>query len=140
MDDMVVGGGGASTGKNLFAAEDDDRYPVERNYEPDEPSVPKSIHGGGGRAAKQSRGDDNDYHSTGPKGISSLPEEVLPNGDRPIRPKAEENYLDMDPDVPSEYPEPAGNAESFGAGEHPLEGVPNFHELPAPEQLQGKYR
>lgn len=135
---MVVGGG-ASAGKNVFAAEEDEGYPAEQNYEPDEAPAAKSIYGGGGRAAKQSR-DGDDYHATGPKGISSLPEEVLPNGDRPIRPKAEENYMDMDPDVPSEYPEPVGNAESFGAGDHPLEGVPNFHELPAPEPLQGKYR
>ena len=70
----------------------------------------------------------------GKGGIASAPEEYLPNGDRPIRPKAE---------GPSEFDEEAAYlpdrfGETFPEGEHPLEGVPNAAELPAPEELVGK--
>ena len=73
------------------------------------------------------------------RGISSSPEHVLPNGDRAIKPKQQSSYNDVDPnmeeeDVPDRFQEP----QTFEAGQHPLEGVPNHAELPAPEPLAGK--
>lgn len=56
--------------------------------------------------------------------------------DRPIRPKATDDYRDPDPD--SKYNEPAPAADmgdQFPNGEHPLEGVSNFMNLPVPEQV-----
>jgi centrosomal protein CEP104 len=74
------------------------------------------------------------------RGIASAPEEYLPNGDRPIRPKSRTDYEDADPDagiidVPERFKE-----ENFSPGAHPLEGMPNFEELPIPEELRGKSR
>lgn len=56
--------------------------------------------------------------------------------DRPIKPKVSLDYNDSDPTVDGG----GGNApnlplEKFPAGDHPLEGVKNFLELPTPEQL-----
>lgn len=72
------------------------------------------------------------------RGIASAPEEYLPNGDRPIRPKSSTDYDDVDPqkDIPDRFKED----ETFEQGKHPLEGIENFEELPVPDELRGKSR
>lgn len=62
-------------------------------------------------------------------------DEVLIEGDRPIRPKAAPKYDDPDPEMPEEDPVPQ---EDFPDGKHPLIGVPNYHDLPTPEELSIK--
>ncbi len=60
--------------------------------------------------------------------------------ERPIKPKAHADYNDRDPMI--EEPEPAGGTgmptESFPVGEHPLEGIQGFLDLPTPEALSIK--
>ena len=53
------------------------------------------------------------------------------DNDRPIR----NNKQDLD-----EYPPEEPPGESFPMGKHPLQGVANCLELPAPEELSGKSR
>lgn len=136
-DDVVVGGGAA---KNVFA-DDSGGYEDDTSFSPQDPVAAKVIRGGGS-SAKHSRDDDEYRNGGGTRGIRSSSDEILYDGDRPIRPKAEENYLDQDPNAPTEYPVSVnrGGDDNFGPGQHPLEGIPNFQELPAPEPLQGKYR
>jgi hypothetical protein len=55
--------------------------------------------------------------------------------ERPIRPKARVDYNDIDPTIETEAAAPAVPTESFPPGQHPLEDVPNFQDLPTPEQL-----
>jgi centrosomal protein CEP104 len=77
-------------------------------------------------------------------GIASAPETLLPDGDRPIRPKAQPTYMDQDPLAGAAAPVAdfgSGNdVETFPPGQHPLQGIANFAELPAPESLQGNLR
>jgi centrosomal protein CEP104 len=76
-------------------------------------------------------------------GIASAPEKILPGGDRPIRPKERTTYDDRDPNGPSkdDYEEQHyQNDNEFSPGEHPLEDIPNFEELPNPEELRGKLK
>lgn len=58
--------------------------------------------------------------------------------DRPIRPKNNEYYNDQDPDQEN-YEEKILNTdqpkEDFPQGEHPLEGIPQYSDLPTPEPL-----
>eukprot|EP01035_Chromulina_nebulosa_P021465 gene21465-27803_t len=54
---------------------------------------------------------------------------------RPIKPKANLQYDDHDVDN-NAYSN--NNEERFPPGQHPLEGIDNYAELPAPEQLLGK--
>jgi len=78
-----------------------------------------------------------------PYGIASAPDEQLPGGDRPIRPKQRSYADDKDPALGEDYgdEEPSRFREdTFPAGKHPLEGVANLSELPAPEDLVGKAR
>mmetsp|Transcript_15369 Transcript_15369/g.23138 ORF Transcript_15369/g.23138 Transcript_15369/m.23138 type:complete len:861 (-) Transcript_15369:165-2747(-) len=57
---------------------------------------------------------------------------------RPIRPKANVNYNDRDPEVdPIGVDEEDGVGNNFPPGQHPLEGVSNLSELPVPEELHG---
>jgi hypothetical protein len=57
---------------------------------------------------------------------------------RPIRPKATNKYDDRDPEVdPDGYDAKDDRGQNFPAGEHPLEGVSNLADLPAPEELRG---
>lgn len=57
---------------------------------------------------------------------------------RPIRPKATSNYDDRDPEVdPDGYSAKDDSGQNFPAGEHPLEGLNNLADLPAPEELRG---
>lgn len=61
--------------------------------------------------------------------------------DRPIRPKSLNNYDDVDPNGNNEellYHSNANSNESFPRGQHPLEGVTNYLDLPSPEELSGK--
>ena len=60
---------------------------------------------------------------------------------RQIRPKATELYNDRDPFLGEEGDADDDNVPaSFPPGQHPLENVPNFMELSAPEALRGKSR
>ena len=60
---------------------------------------------------------------------------------RQIRPKATELYNDRDPFLGEEGDADDDNVPaSFPPGQHPLENVPNFVELSAPEALRGKSR
>lgn len=130
---MVVGGGGG--GGDYVQETELQSY--DKHVEEHLPA--KSVRGGGQKRNVQSPPDA--FDESRPQGISSGLDVVLPDGDRPIRPKAAENYLDPDPDAPSEYAAVGnGQQENFGPGRHPLEGISNFQELPAPEALQGKYR
>jgi hypothetical protein len=61
------------------------------------------------------------------------------NDTRPIRPKATESYNDPDAFLGEEEVE-EGFPEKFPPGQHPLQGVPNFQDLGAPELLRGKSR
>lgn len=63
----------------------------------------------------------------------------LPLMERPIRPKATVDYNDRDPVVETDVVDNRP-AEHFAKGEHPLEGVPRFMELAAPEPLSSKSR
>jgi hypothetical protein len=68
---------------------------------------------------------------------------LLPDGDRPIRPKAQPTYTDQDPLAGAAAPgaSSGGNdAETFPPGQHPLQGIANFADLPVPESLQSKFR
>jgi hypothetical protein len=61
--------------------------------------------------------------------------------DRPIRPKPQVDYNDRDPIVDQGDDGSAGTGmpkESFPVGEHPLEGIPGFLDLPTPELLSIK--
>lgn len=69
------------------------------------------------------------------RGIASAPEEYLPNGDRPIRPKKD---ADADYDDEAAFPDRFKEEEAFPDGQHPLEGVPNSSDLPVPDDLIGK--
>jgi hypothetical protein len=61
--------------------------------------------------------------------------------DRPIRPKSEQDYNDNDPDNGDEGDfNSSNNREEFPRGQHPLEGVDHFKDLPSPEELTGKSR
>lgn len=71
----------------------------------------------------------------GQGGIASAPEEYLPNGDRPIRPKAGGTH---EFDEEAAYLPDRFKEEAYPEGEHPLEGVPNVTDLPVPEELVGK--
>jgi len=77
-------------------------------------------------------------------GIASAPDEVLPGGDRPIRPKQRSYAEDRDPALGENYddeePSRFRDQESFPEGKHPLEGVDNLADLPSPEDLTGKSR
>lgn len=77
------------------------------------------------------------------KAHNPYPDEGSDDDDRPIRPKNTFDYNDRDPVVeadggPSNADE--GSKERFAPGQHPLEGVAGFDELPAPESLAGKAR
>ena len=67
--------------------------------------------------------------------------ELYPNfNDRPIRPKERSTYDDRDPII-GETDEPDRFREDvYAPGQHPLEGVANLSDLPAPEELTGKSR
>jgi centrosomal protein CEP104 len=62
--------------------------------------------------------------------------DTVSSDNRPIRPKAQPGYNDPDPLVGDN--QAMEREEYFPPGEHPLEGVDNFHELPPPEDLSGK--
>mmetsp|Transcript_9912 Transcript_9912/g.8858 ORF Transcript_9912/g.8858 Transcript_9912/m.8858 type:complete len:843 (-) Transcript_9912:96-2624(-) len=56
---------------------------------------------------------------------------------RPIKPKANLQYDDTDTNIDNNaYSN--NNEERFPPGQHPLEGIDNYADLPAPEQLIGK--
>lgn len=57
----------------------------------------------------------------------------LPN-ERPIRPKANADYNDRDPLI-EDADTVVAPVESFPPGQHPLEGIKDFNELPSPESL-----
>ncbi len=59
---------------------------------------------------------------------------------RPIKPKQNSIYDDVDPELEKEakYNEAEEEEEVFPPGMHPLEGVPNLRELPSPEALNKK--
>ena len=58
---------------------------------------------------------------------------------RPIKPKQQMAYNDFDPEVDGGVVDNEPQ-ESFAEGEHPLDGVPGFVELPVPEELVSKAR
>lgn len=73
----------------------------------------------------------------------------LPITERPIRPTGSSAYMDAAvggiDDDPNAFQGGGGiptkkSMDHFPPGEHPLEGVPNFSDLPAPEGLSGKSR
>ena len=57
----------------------------------------------------------------------------LPLMERPIRPKANVDYNDPDPALNEQAPPVP--TETFAPGQHPLEGIPGFVDLPTPEPL-----
>lgn len=58
--------------------------------------------------------------------------------DRPIKPKSNSNYNDPDPEVDGDI---VNNSTSrFPPDDHPLQGCPNFEELPEAEELSAKIR
>ena len=59
---------------------------------------------------------------------------------RPIKPKATISYNDHDPEEAYDNDESDPRREAFPPGQHPLEDVPNFSELPSPEELSSKLR
>jgi hypothetical protein len=145
--DSIPVGRGASGGAASHGAgfeEDGGQYAEDPYYE-EKASAPAVSKSAGKKKVVKTEAlqiEDNDV-SANPRGIASIPDEVLPNGDRPIRPKGQLTYNDNDPEMPSEYPAGAAGAVAeahFPPGQHPLEGVPNVGELPAPEALLGKYK
>eukprot|EP00981_Chlorochromonas_danica_P010681 scaffold3335_cov234-Ochromonas_danica.AAC.7 len=65
------------------------------------------------------------------------------DADRPIRPKAQMTYDDKDPSVDDGGDGAGGTGmplERFPPGEHPLEGIPGFMDLPTPEMLTAPTR
>mgnify|MGYP006077091709 CR=1 FL=1 len=85
---------------------------------------------------------DNEPVGYNDRGIASSPQEYLPNGDRPIKPKSDNsNNQDgqgYDGSTEENMPERFREEESFPEGQHPLDGVPNYADLPTPEELSGK--
>jgi hypothetical protein len=125
VDDIPVGGyEPPSRGRVADPYERDDVTHEENNFHDPAPAV-KS-----GNKKKAIREEVQDYA-------------LDADGDRPIRPKAQQNYLDVDPENPSSNGaglDADNAAEIFPPGQHPLEGIPNFPELPAPEPLASKNR
>ena len=83
------------------------------------------------------------HPSRDPYSIASAPDEILPGGDRPIRPKQRSYAEDKDPTIgETDYDEEPGRflEETFPEGQHPLENVANLADLPQPEELAGKAR
>ena len=64
--------------------------------------------------------------------------DLLPDGDRAIRPKQKLNYDDPDPVIGEVEGSNNIQEEKFARGHHPLEGVENLADLPSPEALTGK--
>lgn len=98
--------------------------------------------------ANSSTGEAKDYGSSPPsvRRMSAKPDvedeyEDYPEDDaRPIKPKASTFYNDRDPEEGYDDVESDAKGEAFPPGQHPLENVPNFSELPLPEDLSSKSR
>lgn len=142
--DSIPVGRGASAGAASYGTGFEEDEPENPYYE-EKSSAPQVSKSTGKKKVLRTEAlqvEDNDV-AANPRGIASIPDEILPNGDRPIRPKGQPTYTDTDPEMPSEYPSGAGGAAAetrFPPGQHPLEEVPNMAELPAPEALLGKYK
>jgi len=107
--------------------------------------MPASVAARNGDASFAAAGDKQQYRGGGydPNSIASLPDELLPGGDRPIRPKQRSYAEDKDVTLGEVYddePPSRFREENFPPGQHPLEGVANIADLPSPEDLQGKAR
>ncbi len=77
-------------------------------------------------------GEDGSMSAKGGVGAgASMYEEQYDDEDRPIKPKAQLTYDDRDPEI--EGDKSSAPPAHFEPGQHPLEGVPNCYELPAPE-------
>lgn len=123
---------------------DDDGPPMRSQAKAGPLNIDDMVVGGSNYAGdKQSSGGGGGGGYRDPYSIASLPDEVLPGGDRPIRPKQRSYAEDKDPtigetdqeDVPGRFRD-----EVFPQGEHPLEGVANLADLPQPEDLAGKVK
>lgn len=116
VDDIPVGGGGKKVAK------------VETFHHP---SFDEDVNDGGNDGYDMV--DDVYSHNSAP----------LDGDDRPIRPKPVTDYNDRDPVIEENNEGPLGTGmpkESFPVGEHPLEGIPGFLDLPTPEPLSIKSR
>jgi cell division septum initiation protein DivIVA len=115
VDDMVVGGKKVAKVESL-------------NYDDD--------HRGGG----------DQYGMDGEGGEEEYDDNFVYGDDRPIKPKPQMDYNDRDPNNNDNINNNNdGNdtgmpVETFPVGEHPLEGVKGFLDLPTPEQLTIKSR
>jgi centrosomal protein CEP104 len=120
VDDIVVGGGGGggTSGKKVAKVESFHMSSFDDNIG----------HPSGG-------GDDHYYDEP-------MQNDDTQGDDRPIKPKSNMDYNDRDPTV--ETNDDGMNTgmptEKFPVGEHPLEGIPGFLDLPTPEQLTIKSR
>lgn len=80
-------------------------------------------------------------------GLKAKNSEVFEDDDRPIKPKATPSYMDKDPMLENDMGGMDSNTggsgmpvEKFPPGQHPLEGIAGFLELPTPEPLTAKNR
>jgi cell division septum initiation protein DivIVA len=124
VDDMVVGGKKVAKVESLNYGDDDH-------------------HRGGGGGGDQ-------YGMDG--GEEEYDDNFVYGDDRPIKPKAQMDYNDRDPNNNDNINNSNNNndggdamgtgmpVETFPVGEHPLEGVKGFLDLPTPEQLTIKSR
>lgn len=109
LDDVVVGGGQNTSANNSGPPSSNRERPQKYNHTEDEEDTSANAD-----AAPATFLEEEEY------------------GDRPIRPKANLVYDDKDPEVEGSELSPR-HVVNFAPGQHPLEGVPNCSELPAPD-------
>eukprot|EP01039_Chlorochromonas_danica_P000180 gene180-190_t len=105
----------------------------------------ESFNSSGKKAVKVETVEHPGFESSSPplKGAANYSDALDDDADRPIRPKAQMTYDDKDPSVDDGGDGAGGTGmplERFPPGEHPLEGIPGFMDLPTPEMLTAPTR